>query len=91
MEQDPVLYRHRQTIAEHLLGAIKRQWSSDHILSKNGKKRISADVGLVFIAYNLKRLLSLMSKKGFGEVYGQLILCLSVLSQAYNIILMALY
>ena len=32
-----------------------------------------------------------MGKKGFQEVYGQLILCLSVLIQAYKVILMALY
>jgi hypothetical protein len=32
-----------------------------------------------------------MGKKGFREVYGQLILCLSVLIQAYKVILMTLY
>jgi len=42
-------------------------------------------------AYNLKRILSLMGKKGFREVYAQLILCLSVLIQVYKAILMALY
>ena len=63
----------------------------DHILSKKGKKRASADVGFIFIAYNLKRILSLIGKKGFREVYGQLVLCLSVLIQAYKAILMVLY
>jgi len=63
----------------------------DHILNKNGKKRASADVGFIFIAYNLKRILSLMRKKGFREVYAKLILCLSVLIQASKAILMALY
>jgi len=32
-----------------------------------------------------------MGEKGFREVYGQLILCLSVLIQAFKAILMALY
>jgi hypothetical protein len=32
-----------------------------------------------------------MGKKGFREVYAQLVLCLSVLIQAYKDILMALY
>jgi len=92
MEQDPELYRHRKTIVEHPFGTIKRKWGFDHILSKDGKKRATADVGLVFIAYNLKRILSLMGKKGFREeIYGQLTLCLSVLIQAYKAILMDLY
>jgi len=91
MEQDPELYRRRQAIVEHPFGTIKRQWGFDHILSKKGKRRASADVGFIFIAYNLKRILSLMGKKGFRKVYGQLILCLSVLIQAYKAILMALY
>ena len=87
MEQDPELYRHRKTIVEHPFGTIKRKWGFDHILSKDGKKRATADVGLVFIAYNLKRILSLMGKKGFREeIYGQLTLCLSVLIQAYKAI-----
>jgi hypothetical protein len=91
MEEDPKLYRRRQAIVEHPFGTIKRQWGFDHILSKKGKKRASADVGFIFIAYNLKRILSLMGKKGLREVYGQLVLCLSVLIQAYKAILMALY
>ncbi len=32
-----------------------------------------------------------MGEKGFREVYAQMILCLSVLIQAYKAILMALY
>jgi len=91
MEEDPKLYRRRQAIVEHPFGTIKRQWGFDHILSKKGKKRASADVGFIFIAYNLKRILNLMGKKGFREVYGQLVLCLSVLIQGYKAILMALY
>jgi len=91
MEQDPELYRRRQAIVEHPFGTIKRQWGFDHILSKKGRKRASADVGFIFIAYNLKRILSLMGKKGFQEVYAQLVLCLSVIIQAYKVILMALY
>jgi hypothetical protein len=91
MEEDPELYRRRQAIVEHPFGTIKRQWGFDHILSKKGKKRASADVGFIFIAYNLKRILSLMGKKGFREVHGQLVISLSVLIQVYKAILRALY
>ena len=91
MEEDLALYRRRQAIVEHPFGTIKRQWGFDHILSKKGKKRASADVGFIFIAYNLKRILSLMGKKGLREVYGKFSICLSVLTQAYKAILMAFY
>jgi len=76
MEQDPELYRRRQAIVEHPFGTIKRQWGFDHILSKKGKKRASADVGFIFIAYNLKRILNLMGEKGLREFYNLSILCL---------------
>jgi len=78
-------------IVEHPFGTIKRQRCFDKILSKNGMKRASADVGFIFIAYNLKRRINLIGEKEFRGVYGQLILCLSVLIQAYKTILMALY
>ena len=63
VEEDPELYLRRQAIVEHPFGTIKRQWGFDDILSKKGKKRVSADVGFIFIAYNLKRILSQMGKK----------------------------
>jgi len=81
-------------IAGHPFGTIKRSRSRegfDHIFTKLGKKRASADVGFIFIAYNLRRTLILIGKKGFREVYWLLTFCLSVLAQAYRAILMALY
>jgi len=90
MEEDPKLSRRRQAIVEYPFGTIKRQRGFDHILSKKCKKRASADVGFIFIAYNLKRILSLMGGKGFREVYGHFALCLSVLIQGYKAILIAL-
>ncbi|SKB54074.1 Transposase DDE domain-containing protein [Salegentibacter salinarum] len=90
MEEDPELYLRRQAIAEHPFGTIKRQWGFDHILSKKGKKRASADVGFIFIAYNLKRILSLIGKKDFREMYGHFKLCFNVFIQVYRGILMTL-
>lgn len=57
---DPELYRQRQALVEHPYGTLKRQWGFDHILTKKGKKRASADVGLMMSAYNLRRLLNLI-------------------------------
>jgi transposase len=50
------LYKRRQTIVEHPYGTIKRQWGYSYILTKKGKARASADVGFMFIAYNLRRI-----------------------------------
>jgi len=51
------------------------------LLSQKGRKRTFSDVGFIFITNNLKRILNLIGKKGFLELYGQLVLCLSVLIQ----------
>jgi len=58
--QNPELYKRRQAIVEHPFGTIKRQWGFDHIMSKQGINRASADVGLIFTAYNLRRLINII-------------------------------
>ena len=50
------LYKRRQAIVEHPFGTIKRQWGFCYILTKNGIRRASSDVGFMFIAYNLRRI-----------------------------------
>ena len=67
MEENKELYRRRQQIVEHPFGTMKRQWGFDHIMTKKGKKRASADVGLIFIAYNLRRLLNIVGIDGLRE------------------------
>jgi hypothetical protein len=41
---------------EHPYGTIKRQWGFNYILTKKGIAMASSDVGLMFIAYNLRRI-----------------------------------
>ncbi len=60
IEQNTQLYRLRQEIIEHPFGTIKRQWGFDHTIMKRGKDRVASDIGLIFIAYNLRRLLTLL-------------------------------
>ncbi|MFT6879909.1 MAG: hypothetical protein ACJARG_000836, partial [Arcticibacterium sp.] len=36
-------------------------WGFDHIMTKKSMKHASADVGFIFLAYNLKRILNLSS------------------------------
>jgi hypothetical protein len=50
------LYKRRQAIVEHPYGTIKRQWGFNYVLTKQGINRASADVGFMFIAYNLRRI-----------------------------------
>lgn len=56
------VYKRRQAIVEHPYGTLKRQWGFDHIITKKGMKRASADVGLMFCAYNLRRIMNLVGK-----------------------------
>lgn len=53
------LYKKRQALVEHPYGTIKRQWGFDHIITKRGIAAASADLGLMVLAYNLKRLFNL--------------------------------
>ena len=62
IEADPQTYKRRQAIVEHPYGTIKRQWGFYHILTKKGMKRASADVGFMFIAYNLRRMMNILNK-----------------------------
>jgi len=56
------LYRRRQAIAEHPFGTIKRQWGCSYILAKKGINRASTDVGFMFIAYNLRRIINILGQ-----------------------------
>ena len=61
------LYRRRQAIVEHPYGTLKRQWGFSYILTKKGMKRATADVGLMFIAYNLKRIGNILTMEVLKE------------------------
>lgn len=67
VEADPELYRKRQQIVEHPYGTLKRQWGFDHIMTKQTMKRASADVGLMMLAYNFRRLMNILDPKDLKE------------------------
>ena len=62
IEADPATYKKRQSIAEHPYGTIKRQWGFYYVITKKGIKRAGADVGFMFVAYNLRRLMNIIDK-----------------------------
>jgi len=63
IKQDKDYYRQRQAIVEHPYGTIKRQWGFSYILTKKFIKRAEADVGLMFTAYILRRLINIIGLK----------------------------
>jgi len=67
VEKNGRFYKRRQAIVEHPYGTIKRQWGYDYILTKQGKERASADVGFMFIAYNLRRIMNILGQEDFKK------------------------
>ena len=59
IERNQTLYRRRQAIVEHPFGIIKRQWGFYYISTKRGLDKASADVGMIFTAFNLRRIFNL--------------------------------
>lgn len=62
IELNKELYRRRQAIVEHPFGIIKRQWDFYYIMTKKTMHHASADVGLIFTAFNLRRIFNLVDK-----------------------------
>lgn len=76
VEANKKLYKRRQAIVEHPYGTIKRQWGFSYILTKKGKDRAGSDVGFMFIAYNLRRILNLVDTEMLKKYLRILILLL---------------
>jgi hypothetical protein len=62
LQENPDLYRRRQAIVEHPFGVIKRQWDFYYIMTKRSIKHASSDVGMIFTAYNLRRIFNILDK-----------------------------
>ena len=67
------LYKRRQAIVEHPYGTLKRQWGFSYILTKKGINRASSDVGLMLIAYNLKRIANILTRDQLKEYFSILL------------------
>ena len=62
IENNKGMYRRRQAIVEHPYGTIKRQWGYSYVITKKHIHHARADVGLMMIAYNLRRILNILGK-----------------------------
>jgi transposase len=72
IENNKATYKKRQAIIEHTYGIIKRGWGFYFISTKKGIKHASADVGLMFTALNLRRLMNLIPKNEFKKFLKEL-------------------
>lgn len=54
------LYKRRQAIVEHTYGILKRQWGFYYISTKKTIQHAAADVGLMFTALNLRRIMNII-------------------------------
>jgi transposase len=72
-EDNTDTYKKRQAIIEHTYGIIKRQWGFYFISTKKGIKHASADVGLMFTALNLRRLMNIIDKDLFKKFLKELV------------------
>ena len=57
--EDPGKQRERMCISEHPFGTLKRYSGADYVLCK-GIKKTPGELGLSFLAYNLKRMIKMM-------------------------------
>jgi hypothetical protein len=63
IEKHPDTYRKRQAIVEHPCGKIKRQWGFSYVITKKYLHRASADIGLMMVAYNIRRIINILGKE----------------------------
>ena len=78
------IYQKRQAIVEHPFGIIKRQWGFDHIMTKKTKKRASADVGLIYIAFNLRRIFNILNQNDLKKYLSRPAFNFSVLKSHFK-------
>jgi hypothetical protein len=66
-EEKERLYKRRQAIVEHPYGTLKRQWGFSYILTKKGMERASSDIGFMLVAYNLRRIVNILTADRLKE------------------------
>ena len=80
------VYRQRQAIVEHPFGVIKRQWDFYSVMTKKTIKHASADVGLIFTCYNLRRIFNLIDQNLLQKFLGELGFLFLILSSHFKVI-----
>lgn len=87
IENNYEVYRRRQAVVEHPYGVIKRQWDFYYIMTKKTIKHASADVGLIFTAYNLRRIFNLIDTNMLKQYLKVLYLLFSTIKSFFKALL----
>ena len=66
VKPDPEIIDRRKALAEHPFSTIKRAMDASHLLTK-GLKNATGEFSLVFLAYNLKRVINILGTKKLIE------------------------
>jgi len=66
LKNNKELYQKRQMIVEHPFGTVKRQWGFTYFLTR-GLKSVKTEAFLMFLAYNMKRVLNILGVQGMIE------------------------
>lgn len=59
-------YRQRQMLVEHQFGTVKRAMNAGYFLTR-GLESVRAEAALIFLAYNMKRVINIIGVKGIIE------------------------
>jgi hypothetical protein len=90
LEHNKDLYSKRQAIIEHTYGIFKRQWDFYYVMTKKTIKHASADVGLIFVALNFRRIMNIVGVDKLKAYFKAIIallnsfLCLLAPLKQYN-------
>lgn len=60
-KENPGAQKRRKALVEHPYGTLKHNWGYDHFLLK-GKEKVSGEMGLMLLAYNMKRTMNILGK-----------------------------
>ena len=66
LKPDKEIYRQRKSLCEHPFGTVKRAMDGGYCLTK-GKRKVTGEFALIFLAYNLKRVVNILGTRKLIE------------------------
>jgi len=67
IKPDKEIYRQRKSLSEHPFGTVKRAMDGGYCLTK-GKRKVTGEFALIFLAYNLKRVVNILGTKKLMQI-----------------------
>ena len=65
-KENPALYQRRMELSEHPFGVVKRIWGYSQFLCR-GKEMVTGEIALAFLAFNLRRAVTILGVKKLVE------------------------